>query len=83
MSTSAQFLEAIEALKRDPTRPVTLAVDAELTVELRAVEATPGPRKSAADAFLEIGRWEGESGEQLEELFARRQRSNRRVDELK
>ena len=70
--------EAIEALKRDPAHPVFVKVDEELTVEVRAVGLSGAPRKSAADAFREVGRWEGETGAELDALFADvRQRSLR------
>jgi hypothetical protein len=75
--------EAIEALKRDPARTVLVKVDEELTVEVRAVGSADAPKKSAADAFREIGRWEGETGADLDALFADvRQRSNRAVSGL-
>lgn len=45
---------------------------------MRAVEPAAGPRRSAADAFRELGRREGETGAELDALFAGvRQRSNR------
>jgi hypothetical protein len=62
--------EAIQALKRDPTHPVRVRVDEGLTVELRAVEPTAVPQRSAADVFRELGRWEGETGAELDALFA-------------
>jgi hypothetical protein len=75
--------EAIQALKRDPTQPVRVRVDEDLTVEVRAVESTAVPKRSAADAFRELGRWEGETGAELDALFAdARQRSNRQVPDL-
>jgi hypothetical protein len=75
--------EAIQALKRDPTHPVRVRVDEELTVEVRAVEPTAVPKRSAADVFRELGRWEGETGAELDALFADvRQRSNRKVPDL-
>jgi hypothetical protein len=75
--------EAIQALKRDPTHPVRVRVDEELTVEVRAVEPAAVPRRSAADAFRELGRWEGETDAELDALFADvRQRSNRQVPDL-
>jgi len=41
------------------------------------------PKRSAADAFRELGRWEGETGPELDALFADvRQRSNRHVPDL-
>jgi hypothetical protein len=72
--------DAIKALKRDPAQPVLIKVDEELTVEVRAVALGPALKRSAADAFHEVGRWEGETGEELDALFADvRQRSNRPV----
>jgi hypothetical protein len=69
--------DAIEALKRDPAHPVLVKVDEELTVEVRAVAPAPALKRSAADVFREVGRWEGETGEELDALFADvRQRSN-------
>lgn len=80
--------EAIQALRRDPTHPVVVKVDDALTVEVRAVEpANEGApvaakKKTAADLFREIGRWEGESGAELDALFTRQQ-GNRHVPDLK
>jgi hypothetical protein len=80
--------EAIQALRRDPTHPVLVKVDEGLTVEVRAVEpANEGApvgakKKTAADVFREIGRWEGESGAELDALF-KRQPGNRQVPDLK
>ena len=83
MSQPLPFDEAIQALKRDPTHPVRVRVDEELTVEVRAVERTAVPRRSAADAVRELGRWEGETGAELDALFADvRQRTNRQVPDL-
>lgn len=73
--------EAIQALRRDPTHPVLVKVDEGLTVEVRAVEPAEAPKRSAADVFREIGRWEGETGAELDALFSR-QRSNRQVPDL-
>jgi hypothetical protein len=70
--------EAIEALKRNPTQAVRARVDEGLTVELRVVTPSEAPKKSAADVFRELGRWEGETGAELDALFER-QRSNRSV----
>jgi len=91
VSANARSLdEAVEALKRDPTRPVRARVD-DLTVELRAVEAGVQPEpssrpegESAADVFREIGAWEGESLEELLAFFveARRHGGSRSVPEL-
>jgi hypothetical protein len=73
--------EAIQALRRDPTHPVLVKVDDWLTVEVRAVEPAEARKRSAADVFREIGRWEGETGAELDALFSR-QRSNRQVPDL-
>jgi hypothetical protein len=52
-------------------------------VEVRAVAPVAAPKRSAADVFREIGRWEGETGEELDALFADvRTRSNRPVPGL-
>jgi len=56
--------------------------DEELTVEVRAVEPV-APKRSVADAFRELGRWEGETRADFDALFAdARQRSNRQVPDL-
>jgi hypothetical protein len=80
--TSRALDDAIEALKRDPTHPVRARVD-NLTVELRAV-SEPSKGKSAADAFREIGPWEGETLAELLAFFAeaRRQGGCRPVADL-
>ena len=83
MSQPLPLDEAIQALKRDPTHPVRVRVDEELTVELRAVTGVQALRKSVADVVREVGRWEGETGEELDALFSDvRQRSNRSVPDL-
>ena len=75
--------DAIKALKHDPAHPVLVKVDEELTVEVRAVAPGPALRRSAADVVREVGRWEGETGEELEALFTDvRQRSNRPIPGL-
>ena len=75
--------EAIQALRCDPSYPVRVRVDEELTVEVRAVEPGAPPKRSAADAVRELGRWEGETGADFDALFAEvRQRSNRKVPDL-
>ncbi len=51
--------EAIEQLRRDPTRAVE-AIVGDLRVEVRIK-----PQRSAADVFREVGPWEGESMEDL------------------
>ena len=73
--------EALKALKRDPTRPVRARVDDELTVEVRAVAGEGTRKETIGDVLREIGRWEGESGAELDALFVR-QRGNRRVPDL-
>ncbi|HET7538566.1 MAG TPA: hypothetical protein VFK05_01795 [Polyangiaceae bacterium] len=73
--------EAIQALRRDPTHPVRVKVDDELTVEVRAVEAPASAEKTLGELLREIGTWEGESGPELDALFAR-QRGNRQVPDL-
>jgi hypothetical protein len=78
--------EAVEALKRDPSRPVRARVD-DLTVELRSVEADKracASAESAADVFREIGAWEGETLEELLAFFfeSRRQGGSRSVSGL-
>lgn len=74
--------EAVERLKRDPTRPVRAKVGG-LTIEVTAVadEATP---RSAASVFAEIGPWEGETAEELLALLAdaRHRGGQRPVPEL-
>ena len=81
MSQAQHLDEAIEALRRDPTQSVRVEVDKGLTVELRAVSSDSQPKQSAADVFRELGRWEGETGDELDGLFVR-QPSNRRVPDL-
>lgn len=78
MAQAIPLDDAIKALKRDPAHPVIVKVDEELTVEVRAVAPNPVAKRSAADAFREVGRWEGETGEELDALFVR-QPSNRPV----
>ncbi len=73
--------EAIQALRRDPTHPVLVKVDDALTVEVRVVEAPAPAKKTLGDLLREIGRWEGESGAELDALFTR-QRGNRQVPDL-
>ena len=72
--------EAIQALKRDPTHPVRVRVDEELTIEVRAV-GEEASSKTIGDLLREIGPWEGETGDALDALFAR-QPGNRRVPDL-
>ncbi len=83
MSQPLALDQALEALKRDPTHTVRARVG-ELTVELRAVTDSPAElERSAADTLREIGRWEGETYEELVSLFAGvRQRTSRAVPHL-
>lgn len=55
--------EAVEQLKRDPSRPVRAAVDG-LTVEVPAVPPVAGV-ESAADLLAAIGPWEGEATDEI------------------
>lgn len=71
--------EAIQALRRDPTHPVRVKVDELLTVEIRAIAAAAPAKGTVGER--EVGRWEGESGAELDALFTR-QRGNRRVPDL-
>ena len=80
MSQPLPLDEAIQALKRDPTHPVRVRVDEELTVEVRAV-GEEASSKTIGDLLREIGPWEGETGDALDALFTR-QRGNRRVPDL-
>ena len=83
MSQPLALDQALEALKRDPTHAVRARVG-EMTVELRAVPDSPTTvERSAADTLREIGRWEGETYEELVSLFAGvRQRTSRAVPDL-
>jgi hypothetical protein len=88
VSQPLPFDEAIQALKRDPTHPVRVRVDEDLTVEVRAVpvageeaRAPVAEKKTVADVFREIGRWEGETGSDLDALFTRQQ-GNRPVPDM-
>jgi hypothetical protein len=73
--------EALEALRRDPTHPVRVRVDDDLTIEVRAVEREPSNKRTVGDLLHEIGRWEGETGPALDALFER-QAGTRRVPPL-
>jgi hypothetical protein len=74
--------EAMDELKRDPNHPVRARVG-NLVVEVRVV-AAPSAERSAADAFAELGPWEGESTEELLALLseARRKGALRSVSQL-
>lgn len=73
--------EAIQALKRDPTHTVRVKIDEALTVEVRAVDVAARVKRTIGDLLREVGRWEGETGADLDALFVR-QRSNRQVPDL-
>ena len=64
--------EAIEQLRRDPTRPVRTRVG-NLTIEVRAVVEPPA-RRSAADIFADLGPWAGETTEELLAMLAEARR---------
>jgi hypothetical protein len=68
---------AVAALRQDPTKPVRAKV-LDMTIELRAV---PEERTqiSAAEAFARLGSWEGESEQELMNLFATDRAGNRSV----
>lgn len=70
--------EAVEALTRDPTHAVRARLG-EMIVELRVVPGSPPtPERSAAEVLRDVGPWEGESYEELVNLFAGvRQRDSR------
>ena len=65
--------EAVEQLRRDPTRPVRARVG-DLTIEVTAVTEEASGR-SAASVFAEIGPWEGETTEELLAILAEARRS--------
>ena len=83
MSQPLALDQAVEALKRDPTHAVRARIG-DMTVELRAVpDSPPAAERSAADALRDIGRWEGETYDELVALFADvRQRTSRVVPDL-
>jgi hypothetical protein len=57
--------DALAALKRDPTHPVRVHVDAvDMDVELRAV-ATPAPEIPLGDFLAQGGGWQGESHDEI------------------
>lgn len=74
--------EAVEQLRRDPTQPVRTQLGG-LAIEVRAI-LEPGPEKSAAALFGELGPWSGESTEEMLSLLAtaRRQGGHRSVQDL-
>lgn len=55
--------EAVQELRRDSTQTVVAEVD-DLVVEVRYKG-----RRSAADVFQALGPWEGESAEEMRNLF--------------
>jgi hypothetical protein len=70
--------EAVAQLKRDPSQPVRTSVG-DLTIEVRAVVEPPS-RQSAADAFGDVGPWQGETTqEMLALLAAARERGRQRT----
>ena len=75
--------QAIDLLRKDPSRPVRAEVDG-LTVEVRRVETTPAVGQSAADMFAALGPWEGESAEEIRAILgeARREGTRRSVSDL-
>lgn len=81
MSHPLSLDDAIQALRRDPTRPVRAKVDDALTVEVTAVEPTAPVQRTMGELLREVGRWEGESGAALDALFTR-QAANRNVPAL-
>jgi hypothetical protein len=77
MPTAKTIEEAVEQLRRDPTRPVRATVGG-LTIEVTAVTEKASGR-SAASVFGEIGPWEGETTEELLAFLAEaRRRGGRR-----
>jgi len=68
-------------LAQDNPQRVLVKVDEGLTVEVRAVQPPAPAKKTLGDLLREIGRWEGESGAELDALFTRR-RGNRQVPDL-
>ena len=60
--------EAVEQLKRDPTRPVRARVG-DLTIEVTAI-AEKASGRSAASVFAELGPWEGETTEEVLAILA-------------
>jgi hypothetical protein len=91
VSQQLPFDEAIQALKRDPTHPVRVRVDEELTVWLRALpvasDEAPAPIAEKKDGGGRVprdwpmgGRDGGRAGRALANI---RRRSNRQVPDLK
>jgi hypothetical protein len=78
VNDSLSLDQAVDALTRDPTQPVSARVGG-MIVELRVVpNLSPTAVRSVADVLREVGSWEGESYEELVDLFAGvRQRSSR------
>jgi hypothetical protein len=56
--------EAVEALKRDPSRPVRAQVVDDLDLELRAV-GSKSPPVRLGEFLSSLGPWEGESTAEL------------------
>lgn len=61
MATQPVFEKAVEDLKRDPSRPVRVRVDA-LDVELRVVGGAAG---ALGTRLAELGPWDGETEAEL------------------
>jgi hypothetical protein len=74
--------EALRDLRQEPDRPVRARVEG-MVVEVRVVAEVAGGR-SAADAFAEIGPWQGETTAEIMAILgeARREGSNRRGPNL-
>jgi hypothetical protein len=64
----ATLEEALERLRKDPSHPVRAKVG-ELVVELRVLTEAVGER-SAADVFVELGPWAGETTEEILRILA-------------
>lgn len=58
--------DALAALKRDPTRPVRVHVDAlDMDVELKAVPPLQRTGVGLGSRMAALGRWQGESLEEI------------------
>ena len=74
--------EALHELRQEPSRPVRARVEG-MVVEVRVVpEGAAG--RSAADAFAEVGPWQGETTDEIMAILAeaRREGSSRGVPKL-
>jgi hypothetical protein len=74
--------EALQELRQEPGRPVRARVEG-MVVEVRVVPEVAAGR-SAADAFAEVGPWQGETTEEIMAILAeaRREGSSRGVPKL-